>query len=561
MSCTTTGRTCVFSVWAPEKESMLLHLKQPQSRPDDPQSRPDDPRSKPDDPRSRPDDPARAIPLSGRTDRLIPMRKDAKGYFTTQLEGPRHGDTYFFRPNDEKDYPDPSSNYQPHGIHGPSAIVDHSLFHWTDIAWRGSPIGDLIFYELHVGTFTPLGTLEAIIPFLDDIAAIGINAIELMPLAQFPGDRNWGYDGSFPYAVQNTYGGPQGLKKLVDACHRRGLSVFLDVVYNHLGSEGNYFSCFGPYFTEQYHTPWGPALNFDGKWSDGVRDFFVGNALHWYENYHVDGLRLDAIHEIYDRNATNIWTELHRDVKLLEQRSGRPLHLVAESDLNSPRVIRSPDMGGLGFDAQWMDDFHHTLYVLLDKKGISHYRDFGRPDQLSKAFTDGFVHSGQWVDFRKRTHGASSAGIPGQHFIVFNQNHDLPGNRPGGERLSSLVDFERLKLAAGALLLSPYLPLLFMGEEYGENAPFFFFSDYQDQHHAKTMRESRKKEFASFEWDQEPPDPQDPAVFLQSKIKWNLRREGDHAILLDWYKELIRLKEPSSFKRPVKKWTSCQPAG
>jgi maltooligosyltrehalose trehalohydrolase len=216
---------------------------------------------------------------------------------------------------------------------------------------------------------------------------------------------------------------------------------------------------------------------------------------------------------------------------------------VAESDLNSPRVIRSPDMGGLGFDAQWMDDFHHTLYVLLDKKGISHYRDFGRPDQLSKAFTDGFVHSGQWVDFRKRTHGASSAGIPGQHFIVFNQNHDLPGNRPGGERLSSLVDFERLKLAAGALLLSPYLPLLFMGEEYGENAPFFFFSDYQDQHHAKTMRESRKKEFASFEWDQEPPDPQDPAVFLQSKIKWNLRREGDHAILLDWYKELIRLRK------------------
>jgi maltooligosyltrehalose trehalohydrolase len=476
-------------------------------------------------------------------DQKFPMQKDRWGYFTIELDGPRHGDTYFYMPDGQKDYPDPASHFQPAGVHGPSGIVDHNSYHWHDAGWRGTPFGELIIYELHAGAFTPSGTFKAIIPLLDDITAIGVNAIELMPVAQFPGNRNWGYDGVFPYAVQNTYGGPEGLKSLVDACHLRGISVFLDVVYNHLEPEANCFDAFGPYFTERYRTPWGPALNFDGNWSDGVREYFIRNALHWFENYHIDGLRLDAIHEIYDRNAIPIWEQLHREVKDLEQRAGRPLHLTAESDLNSPRVIRSPEMGGYGFDAQWMDDFHHALYVLLDKEGISHYQDFGRLDQLAKAYKDGFVHSGEWVQFRRRKHGDSSAGISGEHFVVFNQNHDLPGNRPGGERLSNLVDFERLKLAAGALLLAPYVPLLFMGEEYAEDAPFFFFSDYGNMERASQLREGRKKEFAAFNWDQEPPDSQDPAVFQRSKLQWERRHEGRHAILLEWYRRLIRLRK------------------
>jgi maltooligosyltrehalose trehalohydrolase len=422
-------------------------------------------------------------------------------------------------------------------------LVDHHAYVWQDSNWRGLPFCELIFYELHVGTFTEEGSFEAVIPRLDDLSAIGINAIELMPVAQCPGIRNWGYDGVFPYAVQQTYGGPEGLKKLVDACHRRGIAVFLDVVYNHLGREGNYLPFFGPYFSDKYHTPWGKTFNFDGPWSDGVKDYIIGNVIHWAEHYHIDGLRLDAIHEIFDRNAVTIWDLLHIRVKEWQQRSGRILYLIAESDLNSPRVIRSPEIGGYGFDAQWLDDFHHALYVLLDKEGLQHYRDFGRLEQFAKAYTEGFVHSGQYVQFRQRKHGASSAGICGDRFIVFNQNHDLPGNRPGGERLSVLVDFKKLKLAAAALLLSPYIPMLFMGEEYGEKAPFYFFSDYGDPKLQNELREGRKKEFAAFEWNEDPPDSQDEAVFLRSKLQWDLRREGQHQKLLDWHRLLIQLRK------------------
>jgi maltooligosyltrehalose trehalohydrolase len=531
MSAEITNRdTCLFRVWAPEKNNMTLHLTSPGK------------------------------------DRKIPMHKDERGYFSLELPvpgsdkdptpdqaHPMHGDTYFFIPGDAKDLPDPGSHFQPGGVHGASAIVDHSLYHWQDSAWRGAPFHELIFYELHVGAFTPAGSFEAIIPLLDDIAAVGINAIELMPVAQFPGDRNWGYDGVYPYAVQNTYGGPQGLKRLVDACHQRGLSVFLDVVYNHLGPEGNYFEAFGPYFTGQYHTPWGPAMNFDGKWSDGVRDYFIQNALHWFNNYHIDGLRVDAIHEVYDRGAVHFWEQVHEEVRSLAARCGRPLYLVAESDLNSPRVIRPPQQGGYGFDAQWLDDFHHALYVFLDRDGLRHYRDFGRLEQLAKAYQDGFVHSGEYVQFRQRKHGASSAGISGDRFVVFNQNHDLPGNRPGGERLSALVDFERLQLAAGALLLSPYIPLLFMGEEYGEDAPFYFFSDYGDKKVAQQLKEGRKKQFADFEWGEEGPDSQELPTFLQSKLQWELRKEGKHARLLDWYKRLILLRKAHPLLKDLSK--------
>ena len=391
-------------------------------------------------------------------------------------------------------------------------------------------------------------------PRLEELAATGINAIELMPVAQCPGSRNWGYDGTYLYAVQNSYGGPEGLKRLVDGAHRHGIAVFLDVVYNHVGREGNYLSDFGPYFTDKYQTPWGRAFNFDGARSDGVKDFIIRNALCWAEQYHIDGLRLDAIHEIYDRNAISLWDQLNAQCTKWEQRSGRRLYLVAESDHNSPRVIRPPDAGGFGFDAQWLDDFHHSLYVLLDEEGRKHYRDFGTLSQLAKAYTDGFVHSGEYVRFRHRRHGASSAGIPGDRFIVFNQNHDLPGNRPGGERLSVLVSFERLKLAtAAAILLSPYIPLLFMGEEYGEETPFYFFSDYGDPQIISGLREGRKKEFAAFEWDAEPPDSQDEGTFLRSKLQWSVRREGKHGLLLEWHRRLIRLRREEPLLRDFSK--------
>jgi maltooligosyltrehalose trehalohydrolase len=329
----------------------------------------------------------------------------------------------------------------------------------------------------------------------------------------------------------------------VDACHQRGVAVFLDVVYNHVGFEGNCLPFFGPYFTDKYQTPWGKAFNYDGAWSDAVKDFIIGNVLHWAENYHIDGLRLDAVHEIFDRNAVRIWELLHTTLHKWRQQSGRPFYLIAESDLNSPRVVAAPETGGHGFDSQWMDDFHHALYILLHKEGIRHYKDFGRLDQFAKSYTEGFVHSGEYVTFRHRLHGASSTGLPGYQFVVFNQNHDLPGNRPGGERLSALVDHHRLKLAAAAVLLSPYLPLLFMGEEYGEDNPFYFFSDHQDQRLRDELREGRKKEFATFEWGGEPPDPQDENLFTQSKLQWNKREEGKYRLLLDWHRQLITLRK------------------
>jgi maltooligosyltrehalose trehalohydrolase len=504
---------CTFNLWAPEKNSVILHLPGHH--------------------------------------KLLPMDKCSDGYFRLKVPGIVAGDRYFYRPGDEADTPDPVSHFQPDGIHGPSQVIDHSQYQWQDDKWHGIPLEELIFYELHTGTFTKEGTCSAIIPFLDDLVSTGINAIELMPVAQFPGKRNWGYDGAFLYAVQNTYGGPFELKQLVDACHRRGMAVFLDVVYNHVGDEGNCLPSFGPYFSDKYRTPWGKAFNYDGAWSDGVKDFIIGNVLHWAENYHIDGLRLDAVHEMFDRNAVRIWDFLHDAVRQYQQRSGQPFYLVAESDLNSPQVVGAPETGGYGFDTQWMDDFHHALYVLVDRPGIKHYKDFGRLDQFAKAYTEGFVHSGEYVRFRHRLHGASSAGLRGYQSVVFNQNHDLPGNRPNGERLSVLVDHPQLKLAAAAVLLSPYLPLLFMGEEYGEDTPFYFFSDHLDQRLRDELREGRKKEFETFDWGGEPPDPQDEGVFLQSKIQWYKRKLPPYLHILDWHRRLIALRKTHPLLRDL----------
>jgi maltooligosyltrehalose trehalohydrolase len=400
----------------------------------------------------------------------------------------------------------------------------------------------MVLYEVHVGTFTPEGTFEAIIPRLDSLKEAGINALELMPVAQFPGSRNWGYDGVYPYAVQTSYGGPEGLKKLVDACHQKGLAVLLDVVYNHLGPEGNYFPQFGPYFTDNYCTPWGDAINFDGEWSDGVREYFSNNAVHWFQHYHIDGLRCDAIHAVYDNGAVHFWELTYHKVKCLEKELGKRFHLIAESDLNSPKVVKSPDAGGYGFDAQWLDDFHHALYVLINPDDKERYYDFGKMEQLAKAYTKGFVHSGEWVKFRKRKHGRSSAGVPGNRFVAFNLNHDQAGNRAGGERLCMLVNFERVKLAAAALLLSPYIPLLFMGEEYADSSPFFYFVSHSDRDLIEAVRKGRREEFSDFGFDTGIPDPQDEETFNRSKICWQDRDKKENRVILQWHKELIRMR-------------------
>jgi len=514
--CTRTG--FLFRVWAPEREQVDLELVQPSMRP----------------------------AVTGGLPHLstrLPMTRDPEGYFSLDVSGIRAGQRYYYHlPEADRRFPDPASCWQPDGIGGPSAVVDHGSFKWSDLAWKGRPLGELIFYELHIGTFTPEGDFDAVIPRLDELAATGITALQLMPVAQFPGTRNWGYDGVFQYAVQHSYGGPEGLRRLVDACHLRGIAVFLDVVYNHIGYEGNFLDAFGPYFSDKYRTPWGKAMNFDGAWSDGVRDFITGNALYWAEHFHIDGLRLDAIHEMFDRNAVRIWDELYGSVKGWEQRSGKRFWLVAESDGNDPKVVRPPATGGLGFDAQWLDDFHHALYVLLDPDGRNHYRDYGSIEQLAKAWSEGFVHSGEYVRFRHRKHGASSAGIDGRHFIVFNQNHDLPGNRPDGRRLSALAGMPALKVAAAAVLLSPYVPMLFMGEEYGEDAPFYFFSDYREKETVRRLLEGRRKQFESFQWNGEPRNPQDESVFRESRLQWEKRSSGDHASLLDWHRRLIRLR-------------------
>lgn len=478
--------------------------------------------------------------IDGRSETML---KDDGGYFTAALAGILPGTRYRFAPDGGASYPDPASDYQPEGVHGASAVVDHNAYPWKDLAWKGLPLKELIIYEIHTGTFTPDGTFEGIISKLDYLADLGVNAIELMPVTQFPGGRNWGYDMVFQYAVQNSYGGPDGLKALVDAAHANGIAVFLDVVFNHIGPEGNYLPQFGPYFTDQYATPWGNAVNFDGAWSDGVRAYFCQAVLHWYENYHIDGLRVDAVHMMFDNGAVHFWELVSGELNEMRQRTGRNFHLIAESDLNSPRVVKSPENGGWDFDAQWLDDFHHALYVLLDPAGRDRYEDFGDIRQWAKACTDGFVHSGEYVKFRKRRHGASSAGIPGEKFIVFNQNHDQVGNRVGGERLSMLVNFERQKLAAAAMLLAPYLPMLFMGEEFGAETPFFYFVSHSEEELIRKVVEGRRKEFENYKWKKDPPNPQDKNTFMQSKLDWSQPAAGRHAVLLHWYRTLIALRK------------------
>jgi maltooligosyltrehalose trehalohydrolase len=485
----------------------------------------------------------------------ILMEPEEKGYFRTFVEGVVPGAKYFYLLNGDRQRPDPVSRFQPEGVHGPSEVVDPYDFEWKDSGWTGIPLEEMVIYEIHTGTFTSEGTFDGILRLLDYLRDdLGVTALELMPVAQFPGERNWGYDGTYSYAPQNSYGGPRGLKRLINACHRKGLAVILDVVYNHLGPEGNYLGDYGPYFTDRYRTPWGSAINFDGPGSDEVRRFFIDNALYWVTEYHMDGLRIDAIHGIFDFSAQHILYDLGEAVHRQAKKLGRRKAVIAESDLNDVRVINPLTKGGYGLDAQWNDDFHHCLHTLLTGESNGYYRDFGEMGQMAKALREGFVYSGQYSLYRKRRHGSPSKHLPPKKFVVFCQNHDQVGNRLKGDRLSTLVPFEALKVAAGMVLFSPNIPLLFMGEEYGEEAPFQYFVSHSDPGLIEAVRRGRKEEFASFQWGGEVPDPQAEGTFLRSKMNHPLREREKNRALFQFYRRLIKLrKEILSLWRPGRK--------
>ena len=484
-----------------------------------------------------------SVHLLGPKDRLVPMEKDKRGYHCAVVDKLAPATQYLYRLDDARDLPDPASRFQPEGVHGASQLVDTGSFEWSDQQWTGIDLERSIFYELHVGTYTAEGTFDAVVAHLPELAALGVTTIELMPVAQFPGSRNWGYDGVFPFAPQNSYGDPEGLQRLVNAAHEHGLAVALDVVYNHLGPEGNYLGEYGPYFTSRYQSPWGQAINFDGAASDEVRRFFIDNALYWLEEYHFDALRLDAVHGIFDFSALHFLAELKSAVASLASRLGRKIHVIAESDLNDSRLILPGERGGYGLDAQWSDDFHHSAHTLLTKERNGYYADFGTLSHLAATLRDGWYYRGQYSRHRQRKHGNSPHGITASHFVVCNQNHDQVGNRAEGERLSSLVNFEALKLAAGVTLLSPFVPLLFMGEEYGETAPFQYFISHLDTGLVEAVRRGRREEFAAFGWRGVVPDPQDEATFRRSHLQHSLREQEPHATLLHFYRELIELRK------------------
>ena len=479
--------------------------------------------------------------LHGNSHRWVAMPKDAQGYHQVTVDSAFPGMLYTYQVDGGVDRPDPASRFQPQGVHGPSQLID-AAYPWDDNGWHGLALADYVIYELHVGTFTAEGTFAAIIPHLDELRDLGVTAIEFMPVAQFPGSRNWGYDGVQPFAVQNSYGGPQGLKRLVNACHNAGLAVVLDVVYNHLGPEGNYLADFGPYFTERYKTPWGPALNFDGPESDHVRRFFIANALYWITEFRFDALRLDAVHAILDHSPYTFLEQLADAVHAQAKRLNRQILLFPESTANDSRLIRPRERGGFALDSQWNDDFHHALRAELTGETSGYYADYGEFHQLVKAYREGFVYSGGYSKYRRRRHGTPTRDIPAERFVVFAQNHDQVGNRMLGERLSQLVSFEALKLAAAAVILSPFIPLIFMGEEYGEEAPFQYFISHGDQELIAAVRNGRRREFMGFGWPGEPPDPQDEKTFLRAKLNHQLKRSGKFRTLWEFYCELLRLR-------------------
>ncbi|HEY2065021.1 MAG TPA: malto-oligosyltrehalose trehalohydrolase [Gemmatimonadaceae bacterium] len=517
-----------FSVWAPHAHEVTLHV------------------------------------ASGRAagdHRMSRSEGAARDELTVTVDGVTAGDRYGYRIDGRPPIPDPVSRSQPDGVHGLSEVVDPGAFRWRDDGWRGVSLADMVIYELHVGTFTPEGTFDAAAARLPELRALGVTAVELMPVAEFPGRRNWGYDGVALYAPHHAYGGPEGLRRFVDMAHGVGLGVILDVVYNHLGPEGNYLDQYGPYHTDVYRTPWGRAVNYDGRGSDQVRRWAHDNALHWITEYHIDALRLDAVHGIFDFGALAFLEELSDQVHELGRRLGRKVQLLAESDLNDPRLVRPPVQGGFGIDAQWADDFHHTLHAALTGERHGYYQDFAGIATIADVLREPFFYARRYSSFRGRTHGRSSAGVPRQRFIVSAQNHDQVGNRAFGERLSTLVPRDRLRFAAAVLLLSPYVPLLFMGEEYGEKAPFQYFIEHGDEALVDAVREGRKNEFAEIGRLASAIDPQAAETFDRSKLDWAKRDEEEGRQLLRLYGDLLALRREEPALRTGASVTHVQGGG
>jgi maltooligosyltrehalose trehalohydrolase len=504
---------CEFRVWAPQRERVELHLVAPRER-------------------------------------RVPLKKDRGGYYSAVVDDCAEGTRYFYT-LDGQDRPDPASRHQPEGVHGPSEVVGRD-FDWNDAGWKGVALEDYVVYELHVGTFTKEGTFDSAIPKLDSLKELGVTAVELLPVAQFPGDRNWGYDGTYAYAAQTSYGGPRALKRLVDACHERGMAILLDVVYNHLGPEGNYLGEYGPYFTDRYKTPWGLALNFDGPRSDDVRWYFIGSALQWIDEFHFDGLRVDAVHAIVDHSAEPFLQDLCDHVHQRAGKLGRRVNVIAESDLNDPRVISPKDDFGLGFDAQWADDFHHTMHTLLTGERDGYYEGFAPTvSNLARVLSTGYLYTGQHSPYRGRKYGLQPKTKNGAQFVISMQNHDQVGNRLMGDRIAATLPPEKVRLAAAVTILAPFVPMLFMGEEYGETAPFQYFTSHSDPDLIEAVRKGRREEFDDFAWQGEAPDPHDEETFRRSKLNWSLLDRDEHQGMREFYRSLLALRRETPALRSL----------
>lgn len=471
---------------------------------------------------------------------------DPRGWWTLEVPDAGCGDRYAFLLGDDPTcYPDPRGLRQPEGVHHASELYDHSLFEWHDQLWRGSPKIGSIIYELHVGTFSKAGTFDGAIEHLQHLVDLGVTHVEVMPVAAWAGHQGWGYDSVGLFATHEPYGGPDGFKRFVDACHAKGLSVILDVVYNHFGPVGNYTIKFGPYLNTNRKTPWGDAVNLDEEGSDEVRRFFVDNALMWLKDYHCDGLRFDAVHAFLDLSAVHFMEQLSVEVERLSATLAKDFQLIAESDLNDPRVVRSREANGYGMDAQWSDDFHHALFALLysPKEGESgYYGDFGTLADLHKSLKHSYVYDGQYSSYRKRRHGRPSDGLSAHHFVHFDQNHDQVGNRARGERLEHLLGVDAAKVCLGILLTAPYIPMLFMGEEWATSSPFLYFANHEDEEMRRQVAEGRQREFAAFGFDGDVPNPEDQQSYETSKLNWEEQQEGKHGEMLSWVKSLIKLR-------------------
>jgi maltooligosyltrehalose trehalohydrolase len=473
----------------------------------------------------------------------IAMRRGERGWWLAELSPEVSRADYGFSLDDGPTFPDPRSPLQPHGVHELSRPVDHSAFNWRHPRWHQAPLSSAIIYECHIGTFTPAGTFDAAAERLGYLRDLGVTHVELMPVAEFSGVRGWGYDGVNLFAPHHSYGGPDAMKRFIDASHGHGLGVILDVVYNHLGPEGNYLAKFGPYFTNRYRTPWGDAVNLDDADSDEVRRFFCDNALMWLRDYRVDGLRIDAVHAIFDASAIHFLEQLGAEVRELEATVGRHFVVIAESDLNQPRIVTPREAGGHGLDAQWNDDFHHALHTVLTGESAGYLADFGSITHLAKALTRGFVYDGVYSKSRRRMHGRPVEGLSAHRFVAFLQNHDQVGNRAIGERLGHLVTVDQIKISAALLMTAPFVPMLFQGEEWNASSPFQYFTDHQDAKLAESVRKGRRAEFAAFVADtSELPDPQAQQTFERSKLNWDERERGEHREIFEWYRQLIRLR-------------------